>query len=140
MSSGNDAIKRIFLTHCSAKKDNSFKENSAQVTPDHLYAATAIQRFMNRCKNVRANWAIFSDNYGVWFSDTVHPWYEKSPNKVTDEEFNALVQDFNSKLKEFDEIWFYYNPGRFHPIYKRLLDSTLFKDKIKMFTHINEIQ
>jgi hypothetical protein len=140
MSSENNKIKRIFLTHCSAKKDNSFKENNFQVTPDRLYTATVTQRFMNRCKNTKANWAIFSDKYGIWFSDTMHAWYEKDPNKVTDEEFNVLVQGFNSKLKEFDEIWFYYNPGRFHPIYKRLLDNNSLKDKIKMFTHINEIQ
>lgn len=132
--------ERIFITHCSAKKDVSLEEDDLKVTPDQLYTATTTQRFMNKCKNAKANWAIFSDKYGIWFSDTLHTWYEKDPNKVTDEEFNALVQDFNSKSKEFDEIWFYYNPGRFHPIYKRLLDSNSMKDKIKMFTHINEIQ
>jgi hypothetical protein len=52
MSSENYNIKRIFLTHCSAKKDKSFKENNIQVTPDRLYTATATQRFMNKCKNV----------------------------------------------------------------------------------------
>ena len=140
MSSENNKIKRIFLTHCSAKKEESFKENNLEVTPDQLYTATMTRRFIRKCKNVKANWAIFSDKYGIWFSDTIHTWYEKDPNKVTDEEFNILLQDFNSKLKEFDEIWFYYNPGRFHPIYKRLLNNTSLKDKINMFTHINEIQ
>lgn len=95
---------------------------------------------MNKCKNAKANWAIFSDKYGIWFSDIEHKWYEKDPNKVTDEEFNVLVQDFNTKLKDFDEIWFYYNPGRFHPIYKKLLVNNSLKDKIKMFTYISEIQ
>jgi hypothetical protein len=71
-----------------------------EVTPDRLYTATPTQCFMKRCKNAKANWAIFSDKYGVWFSDTVHAWYEKDPNKVADEEFNILVQDFNSKLKD----------------------------------------
>lgn len=140
MSSENIKIKRIFLTHCSAKKDESFKENNIQVTPDRLYTATNTQRFMNKCKIVKANWAIFSDKYGIWLSDTVHTWYEKDPNKVTNEEFNTLVHDFNSKLKGYDEIWFYYNPGRFHRIYKRLLENNSLKGKIKMFTHINEIQ
>jgi hypothetical protein len=60
MSSEDNKIKRIFITHCSAKKDDSFKGNKIQVTPDNLYAATTTQRFMNRCKNAKANWAIFS--------------------------------------------------------------------------------
>jgi hypothetical protein len=47
MSSENNKIKRIFLTHCSAKKDESFKENNIQVTPDRLYTVTATQRFIN---------------------------------------------------------------------------------------------
>lgn len=140
MSSENNTIRRIFLTHCSAKKDDSFKENNFQVTPDRLYTAAVTQRFMNKCKNAKASWAIFSDLYGIWFSNIEHTWYEKDPNKVTDEEFNSLVQDFNSKLKDFDEIWFYYNPGRFHPLYKKLLKNNPLKDKIKMFTHIKEIQ
>jgi hypothetical protein len=46
--------------------------------------------------------------------------YEKSPNSVTEEEFNKLVDDFNRKLKDFDEIWFFYNPGKFHKSYRKL--------------------
>jgi hypothetical protein len=121
MSSENNKVRRIFITHCSAKKDNSLKDSSIQVTPDRLYTATATRRFIKRCKNGKVNWAIFSDKHGIWFSDTEHTWYEKDPNKVTDEEFDILMEDFNSKLKGFDEIWFYYNPGRFHPLYKKLL-------------------
>ena len=68
-----------------------------------MYTATPTQHSMNRC-NTKAKWAVFSDKYGIWFSDTVHAWYEKDPNKITDEEFNVLLQDFNSKLKDFDEI------------------------------------
>jgi hypothetical protein len=66
-------------------------------------------------------WAIFSDKYGVWFSDNLHEWYEKDPNKVTEAEFNQLVNEFNKSLGQFDEIWFYHNPGRFHKLYKKLL-------------------
>ena len=36
------------------------------------------------------NWAIFSDKYGVWFSNGLHEWYEKNPNKITEEEFNQI--------------------------------------------------
>jgi hypothetical protein len=95
---------------------------------------------MKRCKNAKVNWAIFSDKYGIWFSDTEHTWYERDPNKVTDEEFNMLIENFNSKLKSFDKIWFYYKPGRFHPLYKKLLANNSLKDKINTFTHIKEIQ
>lgn len=69
MCSENNTIRRTFLTHCSAKKDDSFKENNFQVTPDRQYTATVTQHFMNKCKNAKANWAIFSDMYGIWFSN-----------------------------------------------------------------------
>ena len=131
--------KKIFLTHCSAKKNLVFRDTMAKVTPDKLYTATPTQRFINVCKNKGVNWAIFSDKYGVWFSDVLHEWYEKNPNKVTEEEFSQLVSEFDRSLSQFDEIYFYHNPGRFHMIYKRLLKSTKLKAKIKPLTHLNEI-
>ena len=111
----------------------------SKVTPDELYTATPIQRFINQCRNREVNWAIFSDKYGVWFPGIGHEWYEKNPGKVTEEEFNRLVDGFNKVLSQFDEIHFYYNPGRFHNLYKRLLESSELKTKIKPFTHIEEI-
>src|SRR5215207_5316834 len=132
-------IKRIYITHCSAKKNSVFKNTKAKVTPDKLYTATPTQRFMNECKNRGVNWAIFSDKYGVWFSDVQHEWYEKNPNRVTEEEFSQLVNEFDKSLSQFNEIYFYYNPGRFHKLYKRLLKSSELKAKIKLFTHLNEI-
>lgn len=94
---------------------------------------------MNKCKDKRIKWAIFSDKYGVWFSHIQHEWYEKNPNKVTEEEFNNLVSEFNESLRQFDKIYFYYNPGRFHRLYKRLLETSELKSKIKLITHLNEI-
>jgi hypothetical protein len=132
-------IRRIYITHCSAKKNPVFKNTKAKVTPDKLYIATPAQRFMNECKNKGVNWAIFSDKYGVWFSDVQHEWYEKNPNRVTEEEFSQLVNEFDKSLSQFNEIYFYYNPGRFHKLYKRLLKSSELKDKIKLFTHLDEI-
>lgn len=85
-------------------------------------------------------WAIFSDLYGVWFPHAEHEWYEKDPNTVTEEEFKRLLEDFDEKLVNYDEIWFYYNPGRFHPLYQRLLRETKLKDRVKLFTHIREIE
>ncbi len=62
-----------------------------EVTSDKLYTATPIQRFINESKNKGVNWAIFSDKYGIWFSEDLHEWYDKNPNKVTEDEFNQLL-------------------------------------------------
>jgi hypothetical protein len=94
---------------------------------------------MNECKNKGVNWAIFSDKYGVWFSNIQHEWYEKNPNKITEAEFNQLVSKFNKSLGQFGEIWFYHNPGRFHRLYRKLLKKTELKNKIKLFTHPDEV-
>jgi hypothetical protein len=131
---------RIFITHCSAKKNDSLKNSGMSVTPDKLYKAAPTVRFMNKCKEKDREWAIFSDLYGVWFPNIKHKWYEKNPSKVTEQEFNDLVKDFDQKLKIYNEIWFYYNPGRFHRLYKRLLKETKLKDKVKCFTHLKEIE
>jgi len=133
---------RIYMTHCSAKKDDSLKNTDKEVTPDRLYTATPTQRFMSKCKEKKVHWAIFSDYYGVWCADIKHKWYGDDvgdPNKVTEQKFKELLNDFDRKLQNYDEIWFYYNPGRFHPLYERLLQETRLRDRIKCFTHIREI-
>jgi hypothetical protein len=130
---------KIYITHCSAKKDAALKQSMTKVTPDKLYTATPTQRFINKCKNKGVSWAIFSDKYGVWFSGSMHEWYEKDPNKVTETEFNQLVSEFNKSLSQFDEIWFYHNPGRFHRLYRKLLKKSELKNKIKLFSHLDEI-
>ena len=130
---------KIYITHCSAKKDDSLRDTGLEVTPDKLYLATPTQRFMKRCKNTAVNWAILSDLYGVWFPEIKHVWYEKNPNTVSQKEFNDLLNDFDQKLQKYDEIYFYYNPGRFHSLYKRLITQSKLKDKIKLFSHIAEI-
>lgn len=86
---------KIYITHCSAKKDDSLKNTGRKVTPDKLYIATPTQRFMSKCKEKKVNWAIFSDLYGVWFPDIEHEWYEKDPDTVTEQEFRNLVKDFD---------------------------------------------
>ena len=130
---------RIYITHCSAKKNDSLKHTSKKVTPDKLYTATPTQRFINKCKKRKVKWAIFSDLYGVWLPNVKHEWYEKNPNTVTEYEFKKLLKDFEQKLRNYDKIYFYHNPGRFHPLYKSLLRETGLKDKITLFSHIREI-
>ena len=92
---------KIYLTHCSAKKDGSLRNTHKQITPDKLYAAKPTQRFMNRCKNQNVNWAILSDKYGVWFPHEKHEWYEKNPDTVTQKEFDKLVEDFENNVSSF---------------------------------------
>jgi len=130
---------RIYLTHCSAKKDDSLKDSNREVPPDVLYTAKPTQRFMSKCKQKGVEWAIFSDLYGVWFPDVRHRWYEKDPSKVTEQGFRTLLLDFDAKLHQYDDIWFYCNPGRFHPLYKRLLSESSLTERIARFTHIRDI-
>ena len=130
---------RIYVTHCSAKKDDSLKHTGKKVTPHELYTATPTQRFIDKCKRMGVAWAIFSDLYGIWFPDEKHQWYNKHPDRVSEEEFSYLVRDFEEKLSNYDEIYFYHNPGRFHPLYRRLLNEVGIKDKICLFSHKSEI-
>ncbi|MCW4046861.1 MAG: hypothetical protein NWE99_04785 [Candidatus Bathyarchaeota archaeon] len=130
---------RIYITHCCAKKDDTLKNSGKKVTPDELYTATPTKRFMEECKRKKVKWAIFSDKYGVWFPEEKHEWYEKDPDAVTPEEYKHLIENFEQKLGKYDEIWFYYNPGRFHPLYGKLLKEVKIKDKITLFTHKSQI-
>ena len=133
--------KRIYITHCSAKKDDSFRGTNKKVIPDRLYTAAPLQRFVKKCKEKRVDWAIFSDKYGVVFPDDKIKWYNKHPSKVTSGEFKTLVNHFVQQLSRYDEIWFYHNPGRFHPLYKKLVDEARKRGlNVKLFTHISEIR
>jgi hypothetical protein len=89
---------------------------------------------------IGATWAIFSDRYGVWFPDVRHQWYEKDPNTVTTREFSLLLQDFEEKLRKFSEIYFYYNPGRFHRLYERILKETALAARVIRITHLLQIK
>lgn len=131
---------RIYLTHCSAKKDPTLKGTAEQVTPDKLYTATPTKRFMEKCKEKHVKWAIFSDKYGVWFPSEKHEWYDKNPNKVKDPEYEQLVKDFKQKLSGFSEVWFYHNPGRFHKLYRKLIEEPSIKVKTVTFNHLTEIE
>ena len=94
---------------------------------------------MNECKKKGAYWAIFSDKYGVFFPTEKQGYYDKSPDSVTPKEFNQLISNFEEKLSQYSEIWFYHNPGRFHPLYKRIINKVRIRDRILLFTHIGEI-
>ena len=133
-------MKKIYLTHCSKTKDNSLENSGVAVLPEELYQSKVIQRFIKRCQKQKVEWAIFSDLYGVWLSGERHEWYEKNPSKVSNEEFQRLVTNFDQRLKDYDVIYFYHNPGRFHSLYKRLIKESALKDKIKMISHLSDIK
>lgn len=110
------------------------------VTPDVFYTSKRMRAFIKRCVNYKLQWAVFSDCYGVWFADEKHQWYEKHPDTVTDEEYKKLLEDFNHKLKNYDRIYFYYNPARLHKLYKKLLEETALKDRIIKFNRVSDIE
>ena len=130
---------RIYLTHCCAEKDPALKDTGKAVTPDKLYMATPIRRFMDECKRCNVRWAIFSDLYGVWFPQVTHEWYEKNPDTLTEAEFEALRKNFDEQLSTFSEIRFYHEPGDLHPFHRRLLRETTLAEKVTLFTDLSEI-
>jgi hypothetical protein len=130
---------RIYMTHCSAKKDASLKGTNNEVTPDRLCTATPLQRFVNKCREKEVQWAVFSTKHGVWFPHEKHKWYEKDPGTVSESEFKELLKSFQEKLGNYEEICFYHNPGRFHSLYKKLVKEAKVRGRILMFTHLSEI-
>jgi hypothetical protein len=132
---------RVFITYCSAKKDDSLQGTGIEVTPDVLYIGkTRIQPFMRACARQGVKWAIFSDLYGIWLPEEKHVWYEKSPDDVSEVEFQMLLRNFDDNLSAYNEICFY-RPSAvlFHSLYKRLIRETKHRDRIKIISSICEI-
>lgn len=133
--------ERIYITHCSAKKDDTLRGRDIRVPPDKLYTATPLRRFVETCKSKGVEWAIFSDKYGVVFPQDRIAWYDKHPDTVTPSEFRSLVDNFIERLSGYREIWFYHNPGRFHPLYERLVKEARKRGLIvRLFTHLYDIR
>lgn len=133
---------RIYVTYCSAQKDDSLKNTGIGVTPDILYTSKKrIRPFMDKCKEKGVRWAIFSDLYGIWFPEEKHAWYEKSPDDVTESEFQALLENFDKRLQKYDEIYFY-RPSTvcFHSLYKRLLNETKLRARVTLITSLLDIR
>ena len=129
-----DSATRIYVTHCSASKNDSLK-GKGEVSAVALYTSPRIRAFMNRCVARKVQWAIFSDQYGLWFPNETHDWYEKSPYDVSETEFQALLSDFDRRLTEYEEIVFYVNRARFHSLYKRLLNATKLRERVRYIHH-----
>ena len=60
-------------------------------------------------------------------------------NKKIEMETIYISEPMIKNYEDYSEIWFYYNPGRFHSLYERLLRETKLKDKLVMFSHKREI-
>ena len=130
---------RIYITHCTGIKDDSLMSSDKMVAPETLYVSALTQRFMRRCKSTQVKWAIFSDQYGIWFPEVKHKWYEKHPDSVTDEEFAELLSGFDKNLEEFSEIWFYNHPSWFHSLYQRIIRESTLNQRIRTFSHLKDI-
>jgi hypothetical protein len=130
---------RIYITHCSARKCRSLRNTGKKVLPDKLYTSSRIQRFMRRCKANGVHWAIFSDRYGVCFPREKHPWYEKPPSEVSKAEYIALLHNFETRLRKYPEIWFYYHPARFHKLYRKLLRECCLRRHVRRFKNLDLI-
>ena len=133
-------MKVIYFTHCCARKDDSLKGKESNVTPLQLYKATPTQRFMKRCIEMNVDWAIFSDKHGFVFPDDRIQWYEKHPDTVTETEKTLLFARASDVLRLYDIAYFYYNPGRFHPLYEEFLEEMIRKGRdIRKITHLDDI-
>ena len=130
---------RIYLTHCSKEKSLAAKTSGLPIPPDELYSEEGIQAFMKACKSLGVNWAILSDNYGVFFPFEKHEYYEKPPASVTAEEEAAIIAQFSDRLSGYDEIWFYMRQATFHPFYERVLKESELAARIHLFLDIGEI-
>jgi hypothetical protein len=115
---------QVFFTFCSAKKNDYLAQSGEEVTPDVLYTSQRVQSFIARCKAKRVRWAIFSDEYGVWFPEMKHKWYERSPDDALPV-FPRLLADFDQKMKDFDVIHFCPGAGgpRIHRLYRKLVQQ-----------------
>jgi len=134
-------MKTLYFTHCCATKDDSLKNTKAKVSPLHLYQSDTTQKFMKRCIETGVAWAIFSDKYGFVFPSDQIQWYEKHPNSVAIIEKKRLFDDAFKVLQDYDLVYFYYNPGRIHPLYLELVDEMKKRGKdVWKITHLENIR
>ena len=133
-------MSKIYLTHSSWKKDEALRGTGKMVAPEQLYTAQYLQRFVQRCKQAGAEWAIFSSLHGIVFPGDRIAFYERDFYEITEADYRWLVNDFLAKLDGFDEIWFYHNPGRFYQLYQWLVMDVVSRGlHLIPFSHLDEI-
>lgn len=132
-------MRILYITHCSKKKNRIIYKT----VPEKLYSATYLQRFIKRCKELNVNWAILSDKYGVVFPNDEIEWYELSPSLLlkNKNKANSLVEKITHQLRNFDKIFFYHNPGRFHFFYKYLVKELRKRNiDVELISHLSQIK
>jgi len=133
-------MKVLYFTHCCATKDDSLKNTRKKAPPMELYKANTTQRFMKKCTKVRVEWAIFSDDHAFVFPDDRIEWYDKPPSTLTYTEKKKLFNDAFETLKAYDLAYFYYNPGRLHPVHRELINEMRRRGMdIREITHLDDI-
>ncbi len=125
--------KHIYITYCSKQKIKNWCNKSTLFFPSELYTSHRIQEFIFFCEKRNYNWAIFSDLYGLVSKNDKIKWYDKSPDLVTKEEYDYLLNVTIKKLKDYSNIIFFYNAETFHSLYKQLVnDLKKYKYNIKL--------
>lgn len=131
---------KLFITYCSKSKDESLIGTTKRVRPEQLYTSDRIRDFIQECKKAGAYWAIFSDQYGVWFPNEEHEWYEKSPNDVTDSEFAQLVSSSAKQLNKYEVYFFNPKEDELDTLYQDLVKELRKRCvSIAYFSNIKEI-
>jgi len=115
--------KKLYFTHCCAKKDDKLKGTNKKMSPQALYQSSKIQGFIKSCEEEGVEWAIFSDKYAFVFPSDRIRWYEKHPKDVSEQEKKQLFDNAFNTLRNYDCTYFYYNPGRLHPLYRELVNE-----------------
>jgi len=130
----------IHVTHCSGEKDDALRGTGRAGTPDELYTSARFISFVRACREAGVAWAVLSDKHGVWFADERREWYEKAPEDVSESDFRGLVESFNGRLAGFERIRFYHEPGRLHPLYRRVIDASALRDRVEFFSDLKAIR
>lgn len=115
--------KCIYITYCSKQKIENEPDNSTFFLPSKLYTSYRIQMFVRFCENHGYTWAIFSDLYGLVSENEEIKWYDKGPDCVTDEEYDSLLKAAIKKLKNYNDIIFFYKVETFHSLYRKLVND-----------------
>lgn len=127
--------KFLLITYCC--KEKAIIAPNLKVVPSKLYISRRIRKFISFCDESYYSWAIFSDLYGLVFKNDQISWYDKSPNAVSNNEYQILLRLTLEKIKDYDYIFFYYDEKTFHPLYRCLVNDI--KENKKLFL-INSLE
>lgn len=143
MKENKRIMKKLYVTYCSSGKQSGVNP------PDRLYISDRISRFINRCRAVGVDWAIFSALYGFVFpeeekkdynvtlrTDKIY-WLDvvviKDQQKLSYEQSKKHIKKIVEKLKKqanerfVDKIIFYGPAPKMIKCYLKILHYTFDK-------------